>query len=296
MIQKTSARATASPFGGVFLFYRCMLITVALLPLSAFPYVLYSAPAFSQDMNAPAPRMLAGYDPERVTGTVLRLRAGIAADAVGTGFLRSRVELEIDITRVGPNGLDRGAAIDGEDYFVYLISEEATGRVAGLISSSIVYGGVSVPQGYRLGRKLPFGFVYSSGWGGIPAFHVSYWPSRPKIEITEAEDSEVWAAKIGSASEAWADVDFSGLVPDNARIVIARFEVSHHASGVGSAFVRSVTSQTIGRRVGSSVVGGAPHVETFSIRITSDRKLQARATPGTKLRIFVVGYDMTEPS
>jgi hypothetical protein len=204
--------------------------------------------------------------------------------------------LEIDITRVGPNGLDRGSPADGEDYFVYLISEDATARVAGLISSSIAYGGVAVPQGYRLGRKLPFGFVYSSRWDGIPAFHISYWPGRPKIELTEAEDSAVWAVTIGFASEVWADVDFSAHVPDNARVVTARFEISHQGSGVGSAFVRSVGSQAIGRRVGSSIAGGAPHVETFSIRITSDRKLQARVTRGAKLNIFVVGYDMTEPS
>jgi hypothetical protein len=215
---------------------------------------------------------------------------------VGTRFLRSLTPLEIDITRVGPNGLDRGSPADGEDYFVYLISEDATARVAGLISSSIAYGGVAVPQGYRLGRKLPFGFVYSSRWDGIPAFHISYWPGRPKIELTEAEDSAVWAVTIGFASEVWADVDFSAHVPDNARVVTARFEISHQGSGVGSAFVRSVGSQAIGRRVGSSIAGGAPHVETFSIRITSDRKLQARVTRGAKLNIFVVGYDMTEPS
>lgn len=134
-------------------------------------------------------RLLAGFEPSQLTGTTLQLRPGTAANSDGSEVLSKIDVTNIDITNVGAFGRDASAALaQNEDWFVYLIKNNASGGLSAVLSRSITYGGVDVPSGHTMFRKLPFGFVYRTVWGGIPEFHCAHWPS-PMISYTDFQSN-----------------------------------------------------------------------------------------------------------
>jgi hypothetical protein len=60
----------------------------------------------------------------------------VLMDARGQQYRASNVNVTIDITVGGPNGLDTGAEAASTWYFVWLLWNPATGKVAGLLSLS----------------------------------------------------------------------------------------------------------------------------------------------------------------
>jgi hypothetical protein len=246
-------------------------------------------------LSAIGRRLLAGFDPDKLSGNVLRLHPGVAANAGGSDLLRSNGPIDIDVSRTGTGGLDNGQPVSGENYFVYLIGRD--GAASAVISRSISYSGVATPPGWTLWRKLPFGFVYNTVWGGIPSFHCSYWPGRPAVRLTDAEYSIIWMVTANLQSDEFKTVDCSGFLPDNARVGLFQFETRAAEGGqAGSAYVRSYPGQIAGVLVGFVNPSAPICLQTLSLRVTSRRQIEARTAGDARLNIYCLGYDMTEPS
>jgi hypothetical protein len=238
---------------------------------------------------------IAGFEPDKLSTNVLNVNPGSCADSNASKIIASSSLFSIDMSIVGANGLDTGTPTNGTGYFPYLITRNSDGAVAGVLSSSITYGGVTVPTGYTIRRKLRFGFVYNSTRGGIPDFHLTNWP-MPFIRLTGSENTTSWEALSLGTATTFTDVDLTPWIPDNARIAYLAADVSAVGTA-GSAFARVLTSQATGLIVGSSSpTTGIDSYMTFWQRITSARKMQYMVTGGARLSLFVLGYAMTEPS
>lgn len=240
-------------------------------------------------------RGIVGLDPEKVTTNLLRLYPGACGNSNGTDVIGTSTSVDIDLSTTGANGLDTGTVTNGVDYHVYVLKKDSDGTMSAVVSDSITYGGVTVPTGYTLFRKLPFGFVYhSTNWDGIPAFHLSAWP-KPFIRLTDSEEGSAWRALNSGTATTFTNIDLTPWLPDNARMAYIFCRVS--ATGTnGMAQVRVSGAQTFGLTVGSAIAGAENKYLTLHQRVTSTRDFQYKVTGGASLSVFVLGYWMTEPS
>lgn len=240
-------------------------------------------------------RAIAGLEPDKASTNVLNISPGSCANSDGTALYATSDTLTVDMTASGAGGLDTGTVANGSMYYIYLIANSA-GTLSGLASTGETYGAVTVPSGYSLVRKLPFGFPYhSANWDGIPDFHLSFWP-RPFIRYTGAEETATWRALNGGSSTTFVDVDLSTWIPDNARIVYLGVRTNTPAASTpGFAAIRVLGSQTTGWSVGNPAADQYQY-GTIWQRVTSSRQLQYKITNDTRLSLFVLGYGMTEPS
>lgn len=239
-------------------------------------------------------RNLAGMDPEKLSTNVLRIQPGSCAKSDGSSLASISGNVDINMAVVGVNGIDVGAPVDGLDYFPYMIQNDTTGALAGVLSNSKFYNTVVVPAGYTMFRKLPFGFRYSlASWDGIPNFHLSFWP-KPFIRFTDAQEAIEWRALLNGANAGFTDVDLSPWIPDNARIAYILTRVSSGGAVAGYGKIRTVANN--GLAVGGSTPGGVDTYCSMWIRVTSALKIQYAITNDARLSIFVMGYGMTEPS
>ena len=242
-------------------------------------------------------RFLAGFEPSQVTGTTLQLRPGTAANSSGSEVIAKTDVTNINIAAVGALGRDTSAALaENEDWFVYLIKNDSTGALSAVLSKAISYGSVAVPSGYTMFRKLPFGFVYRSVWGGIPEFHCAHWPS-PMISYTDFQSNGNFTALNQGAAKAWSPVSVGAFVPDNARFVWFEAEV-FYGSSAGSAYLtESPGTELTGMFVGSSTPAATLRaLRTVPHRINSARQIFYKVTGGARLSLRVRAYCMTEPS
>lgn len=237
---------------------------------------------------------ISGFDPGKLSTNQLILYPGWCASANGQDFAQLTSQIIIDMSTNGLNGLDTGSPTNGYDYFVYIIKNESTGEVGAVISHAKYYSEVVVPSGYTIYRKLRFGFVYNSARDGIPDYHLSAWP-QPIIRLTGAETTGAYSVlSLGTAST-FTDVSLAGFLPDNARMAYVQC-VTSSVGTAGSAYLRSYTAQSTGVIVGSSTPSDVQDRMCLTMRVTSDLKLQYKVTGGAKLSMYVLGYDMTEPS
>ena len=244
-------------------------------------------------------RLLFGLEPEKLSGTELNLQAGAAADQYGTEVLRSTSALTINLATNGALGLDTGTITSGEDYYVYLLKTTADGSLSALVSTSISYGGVTVPSGYTMHRKLPWGFIYNttSGWGvtnGIPDFHLTHWP-KPLTTFTAFQFASPFLALTAGTSTTFASVDLTPWLPDNARLARIACRVNY-SSGAGKAYVRTYGTQSTGIEVGRPTAASDVRLFMFDMRTTSTRLMSYKVDSGVTLDIGVMGYSQTEPS
>lgn len=237
-------------------------------------------------------RYLSGLEPDKLSTNVLNINPGSCVDSSSSGIFSSNAVIAVDMSTVGANGLDAGVPVDGTGYFPYMIANNVSGALACVISASIIYGGVTVPAGYTMVRKLPFGFVYNSVWDGIPDFHLTHWP-MPFIRLTGSEETSTWRALSAGTAATWTDVSLAGFMPDNARIVYLGCRTTSVGSP-GFAAIHVLGSQTAGWSVGNPAVGLFTYNELWQ-RVTSGRKLQYQVTGGAALSLYVLGYGMTEP-
>jgi len=248
-------------------------------------------------MTSPTTPMLlalSGFEPDKLSTNELLINPGWCASSDGNAFAQLTSILTLDMTRNGLNGLDTSVPENGGGYFVYIVKNESTGEVGAVISNSIIYGGVVVPAGFTLYRKLRFGFVYSTSRDGIPDFHLSAWP-MPIIRLTGAETSGAYCVLNNGVSSGFSDVSLSGFIPDNARMAYVQCITS--ASGTaGSAYLRSFGGQATGLIVGSAAPNDLQDRLCLTMRVSSDIKLQYKTIGGARLSIYVLGYEMTEPS
>lgn len=248
-------------------------------------------------MTSPTTPMLlalSGFEPEKYDTNHLIISRGWCASADGMSFAQLTTEIMIDLTTTGLNGLDTGVITNGYDYFVYIVKNESTGEVGAVLSHSKFYGDVVVPTGFTMYRKLRFGFVYNSARDGIPDYHLSAWP-MPIIRLTDAETTAVYSVLNGGAATTFTDFSLNGFIPDNARMAYVQC-VTGSVSTAGSAYLRSFGGQSTGILVGSSTPTDVQDRTFLTMRVTSDIKLQYKVIGGARLSVYVLGYEMTEPS
>ena len=252
------------------------------------------------DLKSDIPRRgLSGLEPEKQSGTVLRLQPGSAVNSTGTRVRSAATAITIDLMTVGAGGMDTGAPANTVGYFIYLIEDNVTGALSAVASASITYGGVIVPAGYTIFRKLPWGFVYrtAAGYGvdsGIPDFHLSCWP-KPYTQFTAAQIASPFIVLNASTSTSFVPVDLTNLVPDNARLarIMCR---TRYATAAGTAYVRTYPTQSTGIPVGMASVAGQADYSFLDIRRYSGGEIYAAVTGGVDLTLAVQGFYNTEPS
>ncbi len=248
-------------------------------------------------MTSPTTPMLlaiSGFEPDKLSATQLLINPGWCASADGNDFAQLTELLTLDMNHVGLNGLDQGIPVNGYDYFVYVVKNEATNQIGAVISHAKYYSDVVLPVGYGMHRKLRFGFVYNSTRDGIPDFHLTAWP-MPIIRLTGAETSGKYCVLGTGFSNSFADISLSSFIPDNARMSYVQCVTSSIGSA-GSAYLRSFGGQNTGLIVGSSTPNDVQDRMCLTMRVTSDIKLQYKVTGGARLSVYVLGYEMTEPS
>lgn len=239
-----------------------------------------------------------GLQPAKLSSNVLRILPGSCASADGKFEIILRAPIDIDMRRVGFDGLDAGQIVEGGAYFPYLVRNRTSGQIGGVLSGSRFYGSptesVVAPAGCQLVRKLRFGFRYRAAWGGIPNFHYDH----GAFVLLTGEDSP--AFRIGmphmQSGGAWASLSLADLMPDNARI--ARVSALVLAgTEAGSAWIATPTIESYGRFCGSKDPGErnvSPVVQ--DIRVSSNHVLKFKTIGGARLNLFLHGYAMTEPS
>lgn len=248
-------------------------------------------------MTSPTTPMLlalSGYEPEKYSTNQLIISRGWCANFDGMSFAQLTTEIMIDLTTTGLNALDTGVITNGYDYFVYIIKNETIGSVGAVLSHAKFYSDVVVPSGYTMYRKLRFGFVYNSARDGIPDYHLSAWP-MPIIRLTGAETSGSYCVLNSGAASSFADISLAGFIPDNARMAYVQC-ITSSVGTAGSAYLRSFGGQGTGLIVGSSTPADVQDRMCVTMRVTSDIKLQYKVVGGAKLSLYVLGYEMTEPS
>ncbi len=244
-------------------------------------------------------RGLAGLEPEKLSGNVLRIQPGSTVNASGTDLLSSTAPIDIDLTTNGALGADTGAPANGQDWFVFILKNNTNGTMSAIASQSITYGGVVVPSGYSVFRKLPWGFVYrtTAGWGaqvGIPDFHLTSWP-KPLTTYTAFELASPFLNLSNGLATAFTDINLSSWVPDNARLV-RLFCQTEYNSAAGTAYLRTYGTQDVGIAVGAVHEASAVETTAIDLRVSSTRRIQYRVTGGARLDVGITGYYQTEPS
>lgn len=241
-------------------------------------------------------RGLFGCEPDKFSTNVLNINPGVVWDFYGVNSFEFPTQVSLDFTTVGLGGYDiSGGPADNTNLCVYLIANSSTGAYGFIGSSSIYQGGVVVPSGFTIMRKLPWSVMYNSSWGGIPNFHLTHWP-MPMITFTDSENSGLWCGLSGGVSTSWADIDLSSWIPDTARFAHLMVGMQY-VSGVGSGYLRSYGAQATGILVGSCNSSSVYNMLQLGIRTDSSRKIQYKTnTTGVKMSVYVLGYSMTDPS
>ena len=237
-------------------------------------------------------RLLMGLEVGKLESNKLIVSPGSLQGWSGVG-LDYPVATTVDLGQIGClNGAD--AVIVPGDLFLYAIHSDT--EAGFLASQSKIAGGVTVPAGFTLCRKLPWGVVYSPTWGGIPDIHVTHWPS-PLITLTHSEATAEYCALSIGAAEDWTDVDLSPWIPDNARLAFLMARMKWGGGVSGSSYLRSYSEQTTGQLVGSVSSSCGFQTMTTMIRVSSTRKIQYKNnSSGAKLSLYILGYAMTEPA
>lgn len=231
--------------------------------------------------------VIAGLKPERQDGSTIKILRGSCWCLDTCAMYEQPGEVLVPVT---------GFA-NGSEVYVWLIRDVA-GNVVPVVNSARFQGDVPLPEGCKLVRKLPFGCMFNSAWGGLPAWHIAHWP-LPEVTFTESEDNSLWQACSGlDTGDAWKEISLAKWIPDNARMALVVPEVTMKSGGTraGSAYWRSVGACANGEKLGSAnpsfgVVGGER-----TVRVTSTRTIFVKTTGDAAISVRVKGYQQTEAS
>lgn len=263
--------------------------------LLAFVLAYFALSASAQYL-APV-RYLSGLEPDKFSTNKLNINPGSVAEFYGNAMFNFPFEKQINLATIGLWGIDKHPIVNGGDLYIYVIWNHTTNDYALMASQSTFQGGVVLPAGYEVARKLPWGVVYRTEWDGIPNFHLTNWP-MPDIRFTDSEYSQTWSALASGTAPDWTIVDLSRWVPDNARMAYIQVETRWvPGQPAGSSYIRSYAGQASGLLVGSVNPGMQfSNGGSLKIRIDSTRKMEYKSTPGAAIYIRVLGYSMTEPA
>ena len=267
-------------------------LAATFVPVTSAVYTLSQKWIARNNIDVFGDYQIAGLKPDKISTDVLRIYPGVVYGPDGSVGVRNAANYDIDMSTVGMGGLDTGTPTEQYDYFVYVFRKDSDGSFGALLSHSNTYGGVAAQAGYTILRKLRFGFVYRAGWDGIPNFDAMNWP-WPEVRLTDAGDAAGSFNVLNSGgSTSYADVQFNGVMPDNGRIAYVMCKVTYSTSA-GTAYLRS---KGISHDVPVGATDGVPHYSFLKIRVNSLRELQYKVLGGVTLSIWLLGYEMTEPS
>lgn len=238
-------------------------------------------------------RLLFGCEPDKYSSTKLNINAGSIGSFYGDYVWDLPQETQIDLTVIGPWGIDK-PLVYGQELYVYFIRNPTTDTNAFMCSGAKYAGDVVYPAGFVFMRKLPWGVMTNLGNEVLPNFHLSCWP-LPYIRLTDSEYSSTWMPLAQASNPNWTLLDVSHYLPDNSRLIDINVEVRFQGSGsAGSAYLSSTGN-------GSGLFCGSanPYAGSFSsqtLRVTSDRHLYWKTTGNVWLYVGVKGYWMSEPA
>lgn len=235
-------------------------------------------------------RMLFGCEPEKYSDSILRIRRGSMVSSDGNELFNFETTTDINLATIGLNGMLEALPQNGDALYVYMISNGTTHGF--VLSKSIAYTNANMPAGYTVKRKLPFGFIYRTAWKGIPDYHLTHWP-MPFIRLTDSGYSSAWKPLSNGAAQAWTDVDLSGWMPDNARLVYLNAEM-RYTGRAASALVRSYSGQATDDLVGTVTSTLNRVMVPIVMRVSSTRRIQYKNIGGCTLNLYFRGYSMTE--
>lgn len=198
----------------------------------------------------------------------------------GVAYLASAVNLTVDITASGANGLDTGVEASDTWYYLWVIYNPTTATVAGLISASST--SPTLPSGYTY--KALVGVVRNKSSGNLWI----WWQNDRRIYH---EEMAVFNNQAGNSSNL-TTLSISSYVPPIARRATGTFGRSASPGGGG---MQVAGSQTVGIQVHNGAVGAAAansfyDSATFDIPlVTSQTLFWAGATTDMVYRLVISG-------
>ncbi len=169
------------------------------------------------------------------------------------------INLTVDITASGANGLDTGSEAGNTTYAVWVIYNFTTDTIASLLSTSFTIGGLTFPTGYTYARLV--GFVRNDAGNNFIPFIQN---DNRLLYDNPTDDTE---ALTDGSSLSWADVDITTWAGDSviSKTAILSWHLDYEAAGDATTYARirpnggvagnGKTLATIRKNTGSAYYG-----------------------------------------
>jgi hypothetical protein len=197
----------------------------------------------------------------------------ILQDSSGNSVRVSAVDLTVDITVSGANGLDTGSEANDE-YNLFVIYNPTTSTVAGLLSLSD--NAPTLPAGYTF--KGWYGAVFNVA-GDFVNFHQS-----GKSVITADAHALTDGTSAGS-------IDLSASVPAKAKVVFGYCSVSHPTAGTCLASLSAdgnLGYVSIAAEIPSGVVSTSSQ---FRITMITAQQIYYSSYSSSVVNVYVTGWE-----
>lgn len=231
------------------------------------------------------PKLLTGLMPMMLGTHTLRIESGVAAvSGMNPDYLaKIDTNTDLDITQVGPWGLDRSLWV-GWAYLWLIADSNDVNSPAVILSPSALGGGLILPSGYDRIRYLPYAVYLEGSSAGMRKQVVTAWHS-PCMTMYQDQgpDHEISA---GPTNGNWESVSLTDLMPTDARVahLLVTSEVAYGAGG--SVWVRTPNSGD----------GGFPvkaNQETYRpVCVSSNENIEVRTSTAARAKLRVIGYSI----
>jgi hypothetical protein len=137
------------------------------------------------------------------------------------------IDLTVDITASGVNGLDTGSEASDTWYSIWVIYNPTTNTISGLLSTST--NSPTLPAGYTKSRRI--GWIRNNNSSNFMLIYQSgnwCWYNERHIVLTS-----------DPAATSWTDVDCSGVLPPTARNICISIQLATIATGSAQLKLRS---------------------------------------------------------
>jgi hypothetical protein len=194
----------------------------------------------------------------------------------GSAYKAESVNLTVDITASGANGLDTGSEATSTWYYLWVIYNGTT--VAGLLSTSSTTP--TMPSGYTY--KGLVGAVYNDSGSAFDDFH----------QVGGTVASIKVAVVSGGTSTSYTSVGLSASVPTNAK----RANLSLYAFDTDTAAVADVasTSSGLGSSRSSMRATGGSNVfiyDAVTLPLVESQTIYYKVSSGDSANVYVAGWE-----
>lgn len=169
-------------------------------------------------VNSSIPRVLEGLKISWLSVSSLEIGIG-AARTTSDITIRVSSAITVHITTSGKNGLDTGSEASSTWYYVWLIYNETTGEVAGLLSISRT--NPTMPTGFT--EKVLIGTIRNGTSSNFLKFYSIRKSQGNMVNYLENADSTLRILTSGGATS-FSDVILSSLVPPTSRLALLQLE------------------------------------------------------------------------